>query len=90
MDVKNERRIGRFTVAGQLTDDELGGLPAHGYGLLVNVRPPEELDEPEEPKVGVGCRYENVPFTGRTLSRDHVLRVRQAVDAAMGLDVLIH
>ena len=89
--MKNETRIGRFTVAGQPTDDELERLPERGYGLVVNVRPNDELEEAEEPKVvHAGCAYENVPITRQTISREHVLRVREAADQALGLDVLIH
>lgn len=90
-ELKNETRIGRFTIAGQPTDEELGRLSERGYGLVVNVRPDEELEELEEPKVtAAGCVYENVPITRQTISREHVLRVREAADQALGLDVLIH
>lgn len=89
--MKNEVRIGRFTVAGQPTDEELRALAKRGIGLVVNVRPSEELDEPEEPKVvASGLKYANVPFTRETLTRDHVTRIREAVECAVDSVVLVH
>lgn len=87
----NERHIGRFTVAGQVADEELQTLKGRGYGMVVNVCPTEELGEPEEPKVlAAGLAYANVPFTRRTLTREHVQRVREAIGRAGGYEVLIH
>lgn len=87
----NERRIGRFTVAGQPSDAELATLGAAGYSLVVNVRMPEELDEPEAPKVrAAGLRYEGVPYTGASLRREHVERLGAILEAAPPGEVLVH
>lgn len=89
--MKNERRIGAVTVAGQPSDAELAGLRAAGYGLVINVRMPDELDEPEAPKArAAGLAYESVPYTGSTLRREHVARLRAALDAAPPGEVLVH
>ena len=89
--MKNEARIGRFTVAGQPGDDELAGLKAAGYGLVVNVREPSEQDEPEAPKAAAaGLSYDAVPFTAATLAAEHVDALRAAIAAAPAGDILIH
>ena len=87
--MKNEATIGGIVVAGQLTDDELRGLEPLRFASVVNVRMPEELEEPEGPKIPAGVAYREVGFTGATLRREHVEQVRAAVDAAAG-PVLIH
>ncbi len=87
--MKNEAMIEGITVAGQLTDAELRDLETRKVDTLINVRPPEELDEPEAPKVGAGVRYVEIPFTGATLAREHIDRVRAALDAATG-PVVVH
>jgi protein tyrosine phosphatase (PTP) superfamily phosphohydrolase (DUF442 family) len=89
--MKNEARIGLFTVAGQPTNEEITGLRERGFGTVINVRMPDEQPEPEEPVVtAAGLRYAAVPFTGTALSEEHVRRVREAVDAAGGEPVLLH
>ena len=90
--MKNEETIGGITVAGQPTDAELAGLRAQGYSTVINVRMPEEQDEPEAPKVeAAGLRYVSVPFTVQTLTADHVKRIREALEAAPeGTRVLTH
>ena len=88
--MKNEARIGDFTVAGQPTDGELAGLKSQGYGTVVNVRPPQELDEPEGPKVeGDGLRYVEVGFTAATLRPEHISQIKSAMAGLPG-EVLIH
>ena len=90
--MKNEATIGNVTVAGQPTDDELRGLRAQGYSTVINIRMPEELSEPEAPKVeAAGLRYVSVPFTVETLTADHVRRIREAIEGAPpGTKVLTH
>lgn len=87
----NEAKIGKFTVAGQVTDEELADLPGAGYGTVVCTRPPEELDEPEAPKAeAAGLNYIEVGFTGATLSPEHIRQIRESVEAAPPGKVLIH
>ena len=89
--MRNEQRIGGITVAGQPTDAELNGLRAAGYGLVVNVRMPDELDEPEAPKArAAGIAYDAVPYTGASLRREHVDRLRTILEGAPPGDVLVH
>ncbi|MDE2571581.1 MAG: hypothetical protein KGM44_03545 [bacterium] len=89
--MKNEGRIGRFVVAGQPTDEEIRALGERGFGMVVNVRLDTELEEPEEPKVrAAGLAYASVPYTHQTLTREHVQRVREAAEAAVGSEVLLH
>ena len=87
--MKNEALIEGVTVAGQPTDEELQDLAAHGIKTLVNVRPAEELDEPEAPKVPSSVRYVEIPFTGATLDRKHIEQVRAALESSDG-PVVVH
>jgi uncharacterized protein (TIGR01244 family) len=88
--MKNEAIIGEITVAGQPTDDEIKDLAERGFKTLINVRSPDEMDEPEAPKAAaVGLTYHEVGFVGGTLRIDHIQRIRQAVDASTG-PVVIH
>lgn len=87
----NEAKIGKFTVAGQVTDAELTELPGAGYGTVVCTRPAEELDEPEGPKVDkAGLKYIEVGFTGATLSNEHIRQIRESLEGAPPGKVLIH
>lgn len=87
--MKNEAKIGRITVAGQPTDEELRGLRARGFGTLINNRLPEELPEPEAAKVEPGVAYAEIAFSGETLSREHVEQTRAVLARASG-EVLMH
>ncbi|HEY1727507.1 MAG TPA: sulfur transferase domain-containing protein [Candidatus Baltobacteraceae bacterium] len=79
----NEATIAGITVAGQPKDAELAELPAQGYGTVINVRMPEEQEEPEGPKVeALGMRYVSVPYTGQTMSREDVHKIREAIESA--------
>jgi uncharacterized protein (TIGR01244 family) len=87
--MKNEAVIDGVVVAGQLSDDEIRGLPGRGFGTLVNVRMPSELPEPERPKAeAAGLVYTEVPFTGDTLVFDDVRSVRDALAAGKGRAVV--
>jgi uncharacterized protein (TIGR01244 family) len=86
--MKNETQIDGIIVAGQPTDEELAGLAERGIRTLINVRPADELDEPEAPKVPSGIAYSEVPFTGLTLRAEHVRRIREALDAGDGPAVI--
>lgn len=90
--MKNEARIGGITVAGQPTDEELRALRSQGYGLVINVRMPEEQDEPERPKVeAAGLRYVSIPYTGTTVTADDIRQIRKAIEGApAGSKVLTH
>lgn len=86
----NEARVGAFTVAGQPTEKEFRDLKAAGYTTVVNVRMPEEPGQIDGPSIEAhGLDYVSVPYTGASLSTEHVWKVREAVDAAGG-SVLIH
>ncbi len=88
--MKNEAIIDGMTVAGQPTDEEIRNLKARGFETLVNVRPGNELDEPEAPKaLAAGLRYAEVGFTGNTLNTEHVRLIKQALVGATG-PVVIH
>jgi uncharacterized protein (TIGR01244 family) len=87
--MKNEVKIGAITVAGQPTDDELRTLGERGFTAVINNRMPDEQSEPEAAKVPAGISYEQIPFTGATLSRQEIERTRAALSSASG-DVLIH
>ena len=90
--MKNEATIGGITVAGQPTDEEIRALRSQGYSTVINVRMPEELDEPEAPKVeAAGLRYVSVPFTIATVTADDVKRIRKAIEGVpQGSKVLSH
>lgn len=75
----NEALIDGILVGGQPSDEELARLPERGVSTVITVRMPDELDEPEAPKVAPGVKYVEVPFTGPTLQREHVDRVRAAL-----------
>jgi len=87
--MKNEAQVGGTTVCGQPTDAELRDLPKQGYTAVINFRMPEELDEPEAPKMPPGITYYGIPFTGATLSREHVEQTRAALKSSEG-KVLVH
>jgi uncharacterized protein (TIGR01244 family) len=87
--MKNEAKIGRITVAGQPTEEELRGLRARGFGTIINNRLAEELPEPESAKVELGVTYVEIPFTGSTLSREHIEETRAVLARAPG-EVLMH
>ncbi len=86
--MKNEARIEGTTVCGQPTDDELRRLTSEGYTAVINFRMPEELEEPQAPKMPAGIKYYEIPFSGATLSRDVIRRTREALKSEG--KVLIH
>jgi uncharacterized protein (TIGR01244 family) len=90
--MKGEARIGVHTVAGQPTDEELRALKSQGYSTVINVRMPEEQDEPEQPKVeAAGMRYVSVPYTIQTVTPADIKAIGQAIEAApAGSKVLTH
>jgi protein tyrosine phosphatase (PTP) superfamily phosphohydrolase (DUF442 family) len=86
----NEAKVGGFTVAGQPTEDELQALKQSGCSLVLNVRMPDEPGQVDGQTIeSCGLSYASVPFTGPTLTAEHVRKIREAVDAAGG-SVLIH
>ncbi len=89
--MKKEAKVGSMLVGGQPTDEEIAGFRERGYGVLVNVRMPEELDEPEGPKAeAAGLRYASEGFTGATLSHAHVAAIERALEAVESKEVIIH
>jgi uncharacterized protein (TIGR01244 family) len=90
--MKNEATIGGITVAGQPTDEELRALRSQGYALVINVRMPEEQDEPERPKAeAAGLRYVSIPYTVATVTADDINQIREAIESVpAGSKVLTH
>jgi uncharacterized protein (TIGR01244 family) len=87
--MKNEATIEGVVVAGQPSDDELRSLPARGFATVVNLRPADELAEAEAPKIPAGIEYVEIPFTGDTLSAEHIERLGATLAASSG-PVLVH
>ena len=89
--MKKEAKVGSILVGGQPSDEEIAAFRERGYGVLVNVRMPEEHDEPQAPKAeAAGLRHVNVGFTGATLSRAHVAEIERELDEVESKDVVIH
>jgi len=86
--MKNEAQVGGQTVCGQPTADEYRKLADQGYGDVINFRMPEEYDG-TLPDMPVGIAYHSIPFTGATLSREHVEQTRAVLKSSEG-KVLIH
>ena len=87
--MKNEAIIDGITVGGQPTPDE---LTSGRFRAVVSVRRENEPDANVTPETlaGSDIAFTNVPYTVDTIAVDDILRVREAVDAAMGGPVLIH
>ncbi|MBV8600716.1 MAG: hypothetical protein JO359_04020 [Candidatus Eremiobacteraeota bacterium] len=89
--MRGEAQIGKVTNAGQPTDEELAALKAQGYSTVINIRLPEEQDEPEGPKVeAAGMRYVSIPYNIGTLTPEHIRQVREAIESAPPGKVLTH
>jgi len=86
--MKNEAIVGGQTVCGQPTSDEYEKLAAAGYTDVINFRMPEEY-ESGLPVMPAGIAYHSIPFTGATLSRDHVGQTRAVLKSSKG-KVLVH
>lgn len=83
--------IGRYTVAGQPSDVEIGGLVQRGFGAVVNVRMPGERMRGERERVeALGLQYIEVPILLETMSGAHATYIREALAAASPVKVLIH
>lgn len=88
--MRNEAKIGPFTVAGQPTEAEVRALKGAGYGMIINNRMPDEQGQEDPAAVkAAGLEYVSIPYTGGTLSAEHVAQMRAAVERAQG-SVLIH
>jgi protein tyrosine phosphatase (PTP) superfamily phosphohydrolase (DUF442 family) len=86
--MKNEATVGGQVVCGQPSAGEYDDLAAQGYTDVINFRMPEEYDS-GLPLMPAGITYHSIPFTGATLSRDHVDKTRAVLKASSG-KVLIH
>lgn len=79
-----------FAVASQPSEADIAELGGRGFALLINNRPDGE--EPGQPgsqaeadaAVHSGLNYLHLPIAGVSLTRDDVVRFRQALDAAGG------
>lgn len=86
----NESQVGSFTVGGQPSEEDLKRLASAGVSSVVNVRMPDEPGQVDAQRiVALGLDYASIPFTGPTLTVDHLKRASEAVDGAKG-SVLIH
>lgn len=85
--MKNETVIGRITVGGQPTREE---LLSGRFGTVVNVRrDAEEGNITSEALDGSDVAYTSVPFTADSVTHDDLDRIADAV-ASSGGSVLIH
>lgn len=85
--MKKEARIGRIVVGGQPSAEESRG---GRFAAVVNLRfADEEGNTTAADLRGSDVRYSEVPLNADTLSPEHIVAVRAAVDAAGG-DVLVH
>ena len=87
--MNNEAHVGSFTVGGQPSEADLRRLVDAGHKTVINVRMPDELPSPEQPKIPSGVEYHDVPLNGATISASHVARVRDALAASKGT-ALVH
>lgn len=85
--MKNETVIGGMTVGGQPTREE---LTSGRFGTIVNIRLPEEPGNiSREALAGSDVDYQDVPYTGDTVTGEDIDRIGEIVDRAGG-PVLIH
>ncbi len=87
--MKNEATVGGQVVCGQPTPDEYRRLADQGYTDVINFRMAEEYETPEPPALPAGVKYHHIPFTGASLSREHVAKTRAVLSGSEG-KVLIH
>jgi len=86
-DVKNEANIGGIILGGQ---PDAADVASGRYGTIINCRPAEEEGNVTGDLVrGTGISYTNIPFTADTLAKEHIDRMRAALDAAKGT-TLVH
>ena len=85
--MKNETTIGRITVGGQPSAEE---LTSGRFATVVNIRQDdEEGNLTAQVLDGTDVAYAPVPWTVGTVTPDDIVRIREAVEAAAG-PVLIH
>ncbi len=87
--MKNEAIIDGITVGGQPTPEE---LTSGRFAAVVSVRRSDEPDAQISPETLAGSTipFTSVPYTGDSVTKDDIARVRAAVDAADGGPVLVH
>lgn len=80
-------------VGGQPTREQLAEVAAAGYGTVINLRSPGELEEwDEEAVVGsLGMRYVSIPVSGqRELTEETARQLAKHLEAAGDQPVLVH
>jgi protein tyrosine phosphatase (PTP) superfamily phosphohydrolase (DUF442 family) len=83
--VKNEATIGGIVVGGQPDAEELAR-----FSTVVNTRLDEEPGNIDaEVLAGSATVYTSIPFTGDTISVEHIRKMRAALDLATG-PTLVH
>jgi len=92
--VNNLFRADRFYFAGQPDESALVTLlEEDGVRTVINIRTPEETSGMSMDERGVteehGARYESIPISGSTFSRDDVDRFAEVIAASQG-PVLVH
>lgn len=79
--------------SGQPSDDQLQALPAHGIGVVIDLRGDGETPDLDEAAVvrGLGIDYHNLPVGGPDgLTRSNVEQLDALLAAAGGRPVLVH
>jgi len=83
--VKNEVTIGGIVVGGQPDAEELSR-----FSTVVNTRLDDEPGNIDaEVLAGSSIAYTSIPFTGDTISVEHIRKMRAALDLATG-PTLVH
>ena len=85
--MKNEVKIGGITVGGQPSEEE---LTSGRFATVVNIRgAAEEGNNTGEILAGTDVAYAPIPWTIDTVTKEDIVKTREAVEAAEG-PVLIH
>lgn len=85
--MKNEAIIGGIVVGGQ---PDAADLQTGRFAHVINVRPDDEPgNDSAELLRGSSAAYTSVPYTGDTISAEHIERIRAALAAHPGT-TLIH
>jgi uncharacterized protein (TIGR01244 family) len=92
-DTKNVSRVGRIYFAGQPSEAALRLAAAEGVGLVINLRPTEEMAKVPFDELGLvaelGMRYVSISVTPATFSLADVDRFGEELSATDG-PVLFH
>lgn len=93
VEVRNWRILsGEVAGSGQPTLEQFDELAARGYGTVVNLRTPGEIDEDAERAAveAAGMRYLSIPVSGSTMELTDAAALREALGSANSAPVLVH